>query len=150
MKIAVPRTAPIILFHSKESISASSLNPVFGTGKIRGDITRPSLDVIAAKRRTIGAGRLALGGYPGLKPAARTTKRRHEPDPPDSRPLGFDPASGKAPGRNRGRAHDRARTASGRGCGAGAGGGGGGRTGDRRSCGTGRRAGGADRSGPAV
>src|ERR1700744_19100 len=150
MKIAVPRTAPIILFHSKESISASSHKPVFGTGKIRGDITRPSLDVIAAKRRTIRPGRLALDQPPSLKPAARTTKRRHEPDPPDSRPPGLDPAAGKAPGRNRRRADDRARVAPGRGSRAGTGGRGGRRSGNRRGGGAGGRAGGAHRSGPAV
>jgi hypothetical protein len=63
MKIAVPKTAPMILFHSKESIAAKlpkdaalkegardDQNRVV-PAEIRGDITRRRPAVIAAKRR---------------------------------------------------------------------------------------------------
>src|SRR3569832_2399448 len=118
MKIAVPRTAPIILFHSKESINASSLKPVFPTGKIRGDITRPSLDVIAAKRRIDQGSMAGLGPVPGLENVSPSAlfrppvlESRHEPHSADSRATGLDAPAGKSPGRYRGGAEKHARAA---------------------------------------
>src|SRR3569832_1168682 len=157
MKIAVPRTAPIILFHSKESINASSLKPVFPTGKIRGDITRPSLDVIAAKRRIDQGSMAGLGPVPGLKkypPGALfrppVLESRLVLYSADSRATGLDAPAGKTPGRYRGGADDRARAAPGRGGGPGSGGGGGRRRRNRRRGRSGGRPGRADRSGPAL
>ncbi len=54
MKIAVPRTAPMILFHSKESMALPKSSAKAGgrsPGEIRRDITRRRPRVIAAKRR---------------------------------------------------------------------------------------------------